>query len=137
MRNPKSALLRIRKNFEMQRICKEIRIKSAKFFFADFEFIFFYISLGKFVFVSGQVIHYISRGPVSRKCTKYEKERELSVISFRQNSCNQRVSCLLGSMAMIYGMGFQTSANCVVWSLAVVRMSIELKYRKTPYIKKI
>ena len=36
----------------------------------------------------------------------------------------------LGSM--IYGMGLWTSARCVAWSLVVVRMAIELKYRNTP-----
>ena len=35
----------------------------------------------------------------------------------------------LGSM--IYGMGLWTSARCVVWSLVVVRIAIELKYRNT------
>ncbi len=33
---------------------------------------------------------------------------------------------------MIYGMGLWTSARCEVWSLDVVRMANELKYRNTP-----
>ncbi len=49
---------------------------------------------------------------------------------------NQSVGCLLCSMAisMIYGMGLWTSARCVVRSLVLVRMAIELKYRNTPSI---
>ena len=35
---------------------------------------------------------------------------------------------------MIYGMGLWTSARCVVLSLVVIRMAIELKYRNTPQI---
>ena len=42
------------------------------------------------------------------------------------------VGCLLFIMAWIYGMGLGTSARCVVWSLVVVRMAIEPKYRNTP-----
>ncbi len=59
---------------------------------------------------------------------------QLELRTSRQRSCNQRVDCLLGSTAMIYGMGLWTSASCVVWSLFVVRMAIELKYRNTPQI---
>ncbi len=36
----------------------------------------------------------------------------------------------LGSM--IYGMFLWTNARCVVWSLVVVRMVIQIKYRNTP-----
>ncbi len=46
----------------------------------------------------------------------------------RQRSCNQRVVCYiiwLGSM--IYGMGLWTSTRCMVGSLVVVRMAIDLK----------
>ena len=32
----------------------------------------------------------------------------------------------------IYGIGLWTSARCVVWSLIVVRMAIEFKYRNSP-----
>ncbi len=35
---------------------------------------------------------------------------------------------------MIYGIILWTSARCVVWSLVVVRMAIELKYYNTPLI---
>ncbi len=38
----------------------------------------------------------------------------------------------LGSL--IYGMGLWTSARCVVWSLFVVLIAIELKYRNKPEI---
>ncbi len=51
----------------------------------------------------------------------------------------QTVGCLLLYVvvwlgSMIYGMGLWTSAKCVVWSLVVVRMAIELKYHNTPQI---
>ena len=59
-----------------------------------------------------------------------------TVRSSRQRSCNQRVGCLLCSIlrSMIYGMGLWTSARCMVWSLAVVRMAIKIKNRNTPQI---
>ena len=38
----------------------------------------------------------------------------------------------LGSI--IYGMGLWTSARCMDWSLFVVKMAIELKYRNIPLI---
>ena len=34
--------------------------------------------------------------------------------------------------SMIYGMGLWTSTSGVVWSLVVLRMAIELKYRNAP-----
>ena len=36
-----------------------------------------------------------------------------TVRTSRQSSCNQRVGCLLSSLAMIYGMGLWTSARCM------------------------
>ena len=36
----------------------------------------------------------------------------------------------LGSV--IYGKGLWTGARCVVWSLVVVKMAFELKYRNNP-----
>ncbi len=43
------------------------------------------------------------------------------------------VVCYLAWLgSMISGMGLWTSARCVVWSLVVVRMAIELKYHNTP-----
>ena len=41
---------------------------------------------------------------------------------------------VLWLISMTYGMVLWTSARCVVWSLVVVRMAIELKYHNTPYI---
>ncbi len=48
-----------------------------------------------------------------------------TVKTCRQRSYNQRVDCLLCSMAIIYGMGLWTSARCVVLPLVEDRMAIQ------------
>ena len=56
------------------------------------------------------------------RCTKQAQLLQSIVRTSRQRSCNQRVGCLLCSMAMINELwvGLWISARCVVWSLVLV-----------------
>ena len=82
-------------------------------------------------------INSTSRGEGCLMAPNRRNSLPCTVRSSRQRLFNQRIGCLLLYVVewlRSKGWGLWISARCVVCSLIVVRMAVELKYRNTPYI---